>query len=527
MSVHPYLFNVDGKPFFVLGAQPGTNNTYLPGGLRQFWRAAEALRINTAEMQVFWEMIEPEEGVYVFDQVDRLIRECEEHQVKMIMTWFGAWKNGCMKYAPAYVKVDKDRFRRAKDVLGCDTLNLSTYCEENYRADCDAFCALIEHLKIADVNRTVLAVQVENESGLFGKCVRDHDDYAEQVFRDHVPYDLLRYLDDHPDSNCTAVWQANGHLYGEDWETTFGRDAAEYFSAYSVASFIGREAQEAKVIYDIPMYANAWLMHAAFEEPGIDYPSGGPVKKVLDIWKCAAPALDCICPDNYAMSYQLFYDNCRDYDLEDNLLFIPESPSHTAGNWQPFVAIGDFDCQGYCCMGHVYDIVKEDRLGIVQSFRDIRDLAPILPDYYGSGKMYSVVQQPGMKQQLIAMEGWKALIHFNQGIANSNVPGNFIDTHKANGAWGAGLIIQAGPNEFYIVGNDFTVEFRKAVAVDEILPEHALVKTTQTIDYLYVDEGYFEEDKTFTLTNKRNGDSNDYGIVLLPRTRVIHVGLNT
>ncbi|MBR3842046.1 MAG: hypothetical protein IKM38_02105 [Christensenellaceae bacterium] len=65
MAAKP-LFSVGGKPFFALGGQPGTNNTYFREDLEGFWRAAKLMRMNTAEMQVFWELLEPEEGVFDF-----------------------------------------------------------------------------------------------------------------------------------------------------------------------------------------------------------------------------------------------------------------------------------------------------------------------------------------------------------------------------------------------------------------------------------------------------------------------------
>jgi len=532
MAKHDFMVKVDGKPFFILGAQAGTNNTYHPGGLTQFWRASDAMHLNTAELQVFWELVEPEEGKFDFTQVDRLIAECEAHGVKMVLIWFAVWKNGCMKYAPKWVKTDKARFPRVVSAAGVETLNLSTFYPEAFKADCRAFCALMAHLKETDVNRTVICVQVENESGIFGPTVRDHSPAADAVFNAPVPEALVDYIAARPGSDVYAAWAANGQKRGEAWEATFGRDAAEFFTAYAIASFIGNEAAAGKQVYDIPMYANVWMQKAGFEQPGVDYPSGGPVGKVLDIWKFAAPALDCIAPDNYCPHYPGFTLYCNQYDREDNLLFIPESPSQTAGNWQPFAAIAEHDCQGYSCMGHMYDIVAEDgtapegRMGIIQSFRDLADVAPVLPDYYGTGNIHAIIQHPGMIEDMLFMRGWNARVSFTNGKYAGNVVGNFINAHKPEGAWGAGLVLQAGDNEFYIVGNDFTVEFRKAIPADCVLPEQALVRTTQTIDYLVTEEGYFDRDGQFVVFNTRNGDSNDYGVVVMPRTRVMHVVLN-
>ena len=174
MAAKP-LFSVGGKPFFALGGQPGTNNTYFREDLEGFWRAAKLMRMNTAEMQVFWELLEPEEGVFDFTQVDMLIDECRKHGVKMILVWFATWKNGAMKYAPQWVKNDRKRFVRVTNNNGVEQHVLSSHCRETKKADEKAFCKLVEHLKEVDgEEQTVIGIQVQNEVGIFGTCVRDH-----------------------------------------------------------------------------------------------------------------------------------------------------------------------------------------------------------------------------------------------------------------------------------------------------------------------------------------------------------------
>lgn len=529
MAAKP-LFSVGGKPFFALGGQPGTNNTYFREDLEGFWRAAKLMRMNTAEMQVFWELLEPEEGVFDFTQVDMLIDECRKHGVKMILVWFATWKNGAMKYAPQWVKNDRKRFVRVTNNNGVEQHVLSSHCRETKKADEKAFCKLVEHLKEVDSEeQTVIGIQVQNEVGIFGTCVRDHGEEANADYAAPVPAGLIDYIEQLPECDAYYAWDMNGRKRGCNWAETFGRDGEEFLTAYSISSYIGDEAAAAKKIYDIPMFVNCWVQGRDFENPGADYPSGGPQHKVFEIWKYAAPALDALCPDNYELDYNGFTYYCNKYGRENNPLYIPESSSSTFCSWQPYAAAGEHDLSGYSIMGRMFNIVAADgtvdesRLGMVQSFRQISDISPLLAKYYGTGKIHAIIQTPGASFKLLHMDGWKALATFTPNPSTTKAMTQVESRHKPEGSMAACLIIQTGENEFYMVGNELAVHFREIQPVTEIWPEHATVRTSQSISYLVCEEGYFDENGEFVVFNKRNGDSNDYGIVFSPKTRVMHI----
>ena len=67
------------------------------------------------------------------------------------------------------------------------------------------------------------------------------------------------------------------------------------------------------------MYVNAWLQRHP-DRPG-KYPCGGPVAKMRDIWRLAAPSIDCFAPDIYVNAYR---EVCDEYAAAGNPLFIPE-----------------------------------------------------------------------------------------------------------------------------------------------------------------------------------------------------------
>src|SRR5258708_26153045 len=65
---------VDGKPFWVLGAQVD-NSSGWPERLEAVWPAAEKMRLNTLEVPVYWEQMEPERGRFDFSVVDGMLQQ--------------------------------------------------------------------------------------------------------------------------------------------------------------------------------------------------------------------------------------------------------------------------------------------------------------------------------------------------------------------------------------------------------------------------------------------------------------------
>jgi len=69
--------------------------------------------------------------------------------------------------------VDEARAREVLHVInkrGEPVDSPSPFAQASLDADIHAFTAFMKHLKIADPERTVLMVQVENETGTWGLC---------------------------------------------------------------------------------------------------------------------------------------------------------------------------------------------------------------------------------------------------------------------------------------------------------------------------------------------------------------------
>jgi beta-galactosidase GanA len=93
-----------------------------------------------------------------------------------------------------------------------------------------------------------------------------------------------------------------------------------------------------KAKYDLPMFVNAALKRTG-RKPG-EYPSGGPLPHLLDVWKAGAPSLDFLAPDIY---FPNFAQLASRFNRADNVLFIPEANNATnsQGPANAFFAFGE------------------------------------------------------------------------------------------------------------------------------------------------------------------------------------------
>ena len=344
------IFKRNSIPYFVVGGQVHNSSAYNLQEMETAWKALSLLHANTAEVPVYWSQVEPREGKFNFDELDQLILEARKRELNLILLWFATWKNGSMQYAPEWVKSDPERFQRVTTHAGNTLWVLSSHSETNWQADCKAFCAMLAHLKEFDAAKTVVGIQVENEPGILG-AVRDHSPAAEAEFNAAAPDALIQRLQQAKDGAVYKTWKASGGHSQGAWQDLFGPFAAEYFTAWSVAGYIGRLAEAGKAIYNLPMYANAWLQENGWRRPGESYPSGGPVSGVLDLWKWAAPQLDLLAPDIYVETPDTYREICAAYTRPDNPLFVPESGWSEANAVNLFEAAARYNAIGYAVFG--------------------------------------------------------------------------------------------------------------------------------------------------------------------------------
>ena len=104
------LFYSNGKPYFTIGGQVHNSSSCTEDNLKNGWKAAEKLGLNTIAIPVYWRLLEAEEGKFDFTQVDMVLNGAREHNLKLVILWFATWKNGASQYVPNWVKLQKDRF---------------------------------------------------------------------------------------------------------------------------------------------------------------------------------------------------------------------------------------------------------------------------------------------------------------------------------------------------------------------------------------------------------------------------------
>ncbi|WP_103062557.1 DUF5597 domain-containing protein [Actinomyces qiguomingii] len=324
---------VGGRPRLLLGGQlHNSTSSDLVLARVAFDRVVE-LGGNAVTATVSWHLVEAAEGVYDFTAVDALIEMARERGLALTLLWFGAFKNAASTYAPRWVRADSERFPRAE--AGADgatgaftrpgTPVLSVFSPALRQADCRALTALARHIAAVDADGTVVMVQVENETGLLGAS-RDHAADAEAAWAAPVPTALLGWLAAHPEATGTAsrLWREQGSPASGTWAQVFGEGpgADEVFMAWGFASYCEALAVAASAHLDVAYYANAWLGPQPGQELPGQYPSGGPVAGVVDVWKAAAPTLALLGPDIYVDDVK---GAVAGYVRADNALLVPES----------------------------------------------------------------------------------------------------------------------------------------------------------------------------------------------------------
>jgi hypothetical protein len=89
-----HQLTIDGKPFLCRAGELQNSSLSSPAFMRGIWPRLVEGNINTVLGAVGWEDIEPEEGVFFFDDLDEVIEQAREYGVKLILLWFGSHKNG-------------------------------------------------------------------------------------------------------------------------------------------------------------------------------------------------------------------------------------------------------------------------------------------------------------------------------------------------------------------------------------------------------------------------------------------------
>ena len=478
---------VDGQPFLILGGQ-AHNSSAWPEMMPQVWSAIDVMHANTLEVPIYWEQVEAQQGKFDFSLIDMLLKQGRERKVHLVLLWFATWKNGSNHYMPEWMKRDAVKYPNITGKNGQSVDSPSPHTKAAMEADAKAFTAVMAYLKKADPLHTVLMVQVENEPGAWGS-VRDYSADAQKLFEGQVPVELLK-----PET----LKALNKSVFTKGtWTEVFGKDADEYFQAWSVARYIGYVAAAGKAVNSLPLYVNAALRDPISKPSANNYESGGPTDNVIPIWKAAAPAIDLLAPDIYMPESEKALKVIELYDRSDNPLFVPEIGSgeeyvryfypvlaHHGIGFSPF----GIDDNG---LGEGKAATETRLASIAQEYAMAGPMMRELAKWSFEGKIKSIVEGEDHAAQTIDLGLWEATVTFGASRRNT-VQTNTLPIGKA-------MVVQLGENEFLLIGTLCHFTFKPLG-----------VNAGKAWQYLRVDEGQYENGK-FKLLRNRNGDETDWG----------------
>lgn len=440
---------VNGKPFLIRGGELGNSTASSSESMQPVWEKLAKMNLNTVLFPVYWELIEPEEGKFDFTLVDTLIRDARRNNMKMVPLWFGVWKNSMSTYVPEWVKKDLKRFPRSQSKEGKGIEILSAFSDEVLNADIKAFRALMRHIREFDAReQTIVMVQVENEIGMIPDS-RDRSAVANRLYASQVPSELTAYFEKNRQSlvpEMLALWGANGNKTRGTWEEVFGRGIGteEIFTAWHFARFTEGLTKAGKAEYPLPMFVNAALVRPG-HSPG-QYPSGGPLPHLFDVWKAGAPSIDFLSPDIY---FQNFAEWTRKYDRQGNPFFIPEAGMFPLVSVNMLYAVGEHDAIGVSPFA--IESAHEPVAGQMAAAYDLlRQLEPLILANQGTGRIAGLLSE-GTEQrqaQRLSMNGYALYVSYDKPS----------DPEKPAPLSG-GLVIAAGPDEFYFAGTGMTITF--------------------------------------------------------------------
>jgi hypothetical protein len=478
---------VDGQPYLMLGGQVHNSSAW-PSELPAVWKSLAELHANTVEAPVYWEQMEPQPGKFNWENVDAIVNGAREHNLHVILLWFGTWKNGNMHYVPQWIKADTRRYPRVTRADGELIDVLSANSRSNLEADKTAFSALMRHLKTLDENEhTILLVQVENESGIIGGP-RDFSPESNKEFAGQVPPEML----------------SAAHKQPGTWSEVFRGDADELFQLYHQARYVNEIAAAGKAEFDIPIYMNVWLSYPPAEAPerrisipGIQYPSGGAVQRWVGLWRALAPSINAIAPDIYGDDAGFVHEVLGAYHRPDNPLLVPEIAKTDPFAKYDFSALGEgavgiapfgVDPRGWNILG------GSAATGHARNFALLAPMVREIAKLNFEGKLKTSIEQPGAAQQELDFGDWKATISYGYPQPDGRRPPGNSD------AQGTALIAQLGPNEFLVTGIDASVSFH--------LPERL---PGMRMQILSAEEGSYQNG-VWKPVRLWNGDETDRGL---------------
>lgn len=481
---------VDGQPYLILGGQAHNSSNY-PDMLPVVWPTITAIHANTLEIPVAWEQVEPVEGKFDFSWLDALIPQARQNNVRLVLLWFGTWKNTGPAYAPEWVKADSKRFPRMTNKEGKPHYVHTPLSRNTLEADKRAFVALMRHIRDIDPQHTVIMVQPENEVGSYG-LTRDFSPEANRLFAGPIPAQLAR-----------KVGKSGSWAQVFDWQADIA------FNAWYTARYIDEIAAAGQAELNLPMYVNAALGNA-FDAAANKNGVGGPDWPLIHVWKAAAPHIAIEAPDIYERNSKAVAAFMDHYARADNPLFVPETGNDLGFARFFWLALGKgaigwspFGMDPTYCNFPLGGLNTPENLEAIAS--KFAFMAPIARDWARLSFEHPTIgfaKGEDVSDQSAILGGWKITAQYGlwEFWGRDSAPPHPNTNRPVGGA----AVIQLGPDEFLLAGSDVRMGFSEA--------------TPDGRDrYKVVEEGTFK-DGQWVLKRRWNGDQVADGLNLTKPT---------
>ena len=441
---HKVLY-VDGNPFIILSFQLNCDSCYDAGVIDRLLKNVARIGANSVALLLYWRLIEPNEGEYDFSILEAMIDSADRYGLKIVLVWFGTYKNSTIHYAPDWVVEDETRFTR---VMRKDRSMIRYVACQNCKTTLDKDAQAVEHvfsyLREYDKNHTVILFQVNNETGILGGTVRCHCDTCNQLF------------------------------YDGEYIEKYSERAEEVFSAESNLRFQETIAARARAIYDIPCYMNAWLhKNIPNDLAGVGYPSGGPVRCTMDIFLKNKKAIDFIAPDIYMTGYRDFMRICSEYKSDNNPLYIAEHGlgKNSRAYKNVYYGIGEFSILGFdpwaidCSFPNVtesplVDMVTErwndEAYDMSDSYIPINQARVLVAENMGTSMLKYWVQEEGESNISLSFDDVNVLVTYQGAGSCDGVSSNNPKEHVSDSR---GIVIRLDNKKFLTLGCNSFIQF--------------------------------------------------------------------
>lgn len=446
-----FQLTVHGKPFLMLSGELANSAASDADLMKSIWPKLRDMNLNTVLAPVYWELLEPEEGKFDFSLVEAMIKQARDNNLKLVLLWFGTWKNSMSCYAPAWVKKDYIGFPRTLDSNGRPAEIVSVFSDNALKADINAFKALMRFIKHIDSKEhTVIMVQVENEIGQLPEA-RDYSFAANKAFQSNVPKPLLDYLSKNKKillPHVKKLWEENGTKNSGSWETVFGKSLAtdELFMAWHFAVFANQIAKAGKEIYNLPMFVNC-----ALNRPGLapgKYPSGGPLPHLLNIWQAGSPDIDMLSPDIYHGDFRHWV---AQYDKLNNPVFLPEIKAGEENAAQVLYVMGRHKALGFSPFS-IENANDAETVPLSKSYKLLDDISDLLHD--NRMKSTGVYLDKQISRDTVLLGNYQIIVSHVSTLPWSD--GARLEKWIPAGC----VIIETAPDEFWIGGTAIACTFK-------------------------------------------------------------------